>query len=83
MEILRINNLTRYFGAVPALVEVSLELQQGEVLGIVGQRGAGKSTLLQLLSGAIAPSSGEIFRRFCPKKQSRKAMGCKSRSKDL
>lgn len=61
MEILRITNLTRYFGAVPALVEVSLELQQGEVLGIVGQRGAGKSTLLQLLSGAIAPSSGDIF----------------------
>ncbi|MBN1921181.1 MAG: ATP-binding cassette domain-containing protein [Anaerolineae bacterium] len=61
MEILRTNNLSRYFGAVPALVEVSLELQPGEVLGIVGQRGAGKSTLFNLLSGLIPPSSGEII----------------------
>lgn len=61
MEILRVNALSRYFGAVPALMNVSFELEPGEVLGIVGQRGAGKSTLLQVLSGAIAPSSGDIF----------------------
>jgi len=61
MEILRANNLSRYFGTVPALVDVNLELQPGEVLGIVGQRGAGKSTLFNLLSGATIPSSGEII----------------------
>ena len=61
MEILRTNNLSRYFGTVPALVDVNLELQPGEVLGIVGQRGAGKSTLFNLLSGATNPSSGEII----------------------
>ncbi len=60
MGILQVSDLSRYFGAVPALVDVSFELQPGEVLGIVGQRGAGKSTLFQLLSGAIAPSSGAL-----------------------
>ena len=60
MAILTVSNLSRYFGAVPALVDVSFELAPGEVLGVVGQRGAGKSTLFQILSGATPPSSGEL-----------------------
>lgn len=66
MTLLTVCNLTRYFGTIPALVDVSFDLQPGEVLGVVGQRGAGKSTLFQVLSGALLPSSGEI--RFAGKR---------------
>jgi ABC-type sugar transport system ATPase subunit len=60
MELLSVSNLTQYFGAVPALVDVTFAIEPGEVLGVVGQRGAGKSTLFQLLSGVYSPSIGEI-----------------------
>jgi simple sugar transport system ATP-binding protein len=57
---LEVRNLTRHFGGVQALRGVSLAVDSGEVLGLVGDNGAGKSTLLKILSGAIRPSSGEI-----------------------
>ncbi len=60
MELLSINNLSRCFGTVPALMDVSFTVEPGEVLGVVGQRGAGKSTLFELLSGVHQPSSGTI-----------------------
>jgi signal transduction histidine kinase len=59
--LLRVVNLSRQFGELTALSDVSFELEAGEVLGVVGQRGAGKSTLFQLLSGVFPPSSGDIF----------------------
>jgi signal transduction histidine kinase len=59
-DLLRVDQLSRDFGTVRALRDVTFALAPGEVLGVVGQRGAGKSTLFQLLSGADAPSSGEI-----------------------
>ena len=59
-ELLSVNNLTRYFGSVPALVDVNFSIAPGEVLGVVGQRGSGKSTLFHLLAGAIQPTAGEI-----------------------
>lgn len=46
--------------AVPALVDVSFEMGQGEMVGIVGPNGSGKSTLLKLLSGIIRPTEGSI-----------------------
>ena len=46
--------------AFDALVDVSLELRQGESLGIIGENGAGKSTLLKLLSGVSSPTAGSI-----------------------
>ncbi len=55
-----VHNLAHYFGAVPALTDVNLDIEPGEVIGVVGQRGAGKSTLFQLLSGAFGPSNGDI-----------------------
>ena len=59
-ELLRVDNLSRDFGTVGALRDVTFSLAPGEVLGVVGQRGAGKSTLFQLLSGVRTPSGGEI-----------------------
>jgi len=49
------------FGGVHAVEDVSIDLFQGEVLGLVGGNGAGKSTLIKTLSGAQEPDSGEIY----------------------
>ena len=59
-KILTINHLSHYFGVVPALIDINFALEQGKILGVVGQRGAGKSTLFNLLSGVYRPSFGEI-----------------------
>jgi simple sugar transport system ATP-binding protein len=53
--------LTKYFGSVVALHDVSLLVRAGEVLCLLGDNGAGKSTLIKLLSGVHPPDSGEIL----------------------
>lgn len=58
---LEVRNVTKNFGGVRALNNVSMELHHNEVLAIVGDNGAGKSTLMKIISGAIIPDSGEIF----------------------
>jgi len=59
--ILRVMNVSKNFGAVVALRNVSFDLERGKILGLVGDNGAGKSTLLKILIGGLQPSSGEIF----------------------
>lgn len=58
--LLRAQGLTRYFGGLPALRNISFTIEQGEILGLIGPNGAGKSTLLHLLSGIITPSEGRL-----------------------
>lgn len=58
--LLRMNSVTKRFGATQALREVSLEVRGGQVLGLIGENGAGKSTLMKILSGAIAADSGRM-----------------------
>src|ERR1700757_4982005 len=58
--ILEMNHISKSFGAVTALVDVSIKLRQGEVLALVGDNGAGKSTLIKILSGFHHPDSGTI-----------------------
>jgi len=53
--------ISKSFGSVRALHEVKLELNRGEVLGLVGDNGAGKSTLIKILSGAINADEGRTF----------------------
>ena len=53
-------NLTRRFGNLTVIHNVSLELKRGEVLGLLGHNGAGKTTTLQMLTGCLLPNSGEI-----------------------
>ncbi len=57
---LELAGLTRSFGAVRALSEVSLRIAPGEIRGLCGHNGAGKSTLLNVLAGLLPPDAGEI-----------------------
>jgi len=59
-EILRVEHISKRYGAVTALVDVSLRLERGEVLGLIGDNGAGKSTLLKIICGFQPPTSGRI-----------------------
>ena len=53
-------NLTRQWGGLTAVKDVSLELARGSIHAVIGTNGAGKSTLINLLSGEVEPSSGEV-----------------------
>jgi len=64
--LLQVKDVTRAFGGVKALDGVSLAVAEGKVHGLIGPNGAGKTTLINVLSGIIAPSSGEVFFRDRP-----------------
>lgn len=59
--VVEMRDIKKNFGAVQALKGVDLALQQGEVLGLMGDNAAGKSTLMKVLSGAYVPDEGQIF----------------------
>ena len=60
-DVLRVEHISKKYGAVTALVDVNMHLQRGEVLGLIGDNGAGKSTLLKILCGFQPPTSGRII----------------------
>ena len=60
-DALRVEHISKRFGAVTALVDLNLHLGKGEVLGLLGDNGAGKSTLLKILCGFQPPDSGRIL----------------------
>ena len=59
--LLNMKAISKTFGSVQALKEVSLDLYAGEVLALMGENGAGKSTLMNILSGSLQPTKGEIY----------------------
>jgi simple sugar transport system ATP-binding protein len=59
--VVKMEGISKNFGAIKALDGVTIILQRGEVLGIVGDNGAGKSTLIKILSGVYQPDKGEIY----------------------
>lgn len=58
--LLQLSQVSKRFGALVALQDISLQVDPGEVIGLVGRRGAGKSTLLQLIGGQHPPTSGTL-----------------------
>jgi ABC-type sugar transport system ATPase subunit len=62
-RVLKTDKLTKYFGAIEANKNVSLSLNEDEILAIAGDNGAGKSTFIKMLSGYIQPTSGDIYIR--------------------
>lgn len=61
--LLQIKNLNVHYQAIHALKDINLELNEGEMVALVGANGAGKSTLLKAISGILKPSSGNISYR--------------------
>lgn len=61
MEALRVEGLTKFFGGVRVLEDITFEVPQGERLGVIGPNGAGKTTLINLVNGQLEPTRGKIF----------------------
>ena len=59
-EIVNLSNIYKNFGAVQALIDFNLSINEGEIVGLMGDNGAGKSTLLKILAGNFLPTSGTI-----------------------
>lgn len=60
-ELLRLESVSRRFGGLQALQDVSLKVGQGEVIGLIGPNGAGKTTLVNVISGVHRASSGRVI----------------------
>jgi len=59
--VLKANNISSYYGNIQALDNISIEVNKGEIVSIIGSNGAGKSTLLMTLCGIVPAKSGSIF----------------------
>lgn len=59
--LLEVNNVTKRFGGLLALSNVSLTLEAGETLGLIGPNGSGKSTLFNIIAGTFPPTSGDVL----------------------
>ena len=57
---IEIKNLTKFYGHKPALVDVSLSLQPGKIIGLLGPNGSGKTTLIKILNGLLRDYKGEV-----------------------
>jgi branched-chain amino acid transport system ATP-binding protein len=61
MALLEVNNVSKHFGGLKAVDEVSLKIEKGQIYGLIGPNGAGKSTLFNCVAGAYAPTHGKII----------------------
>jgi branched-chain amino acid transport system ATP-binding protein len=74
MSILRVERVLKQFGGIRALDEVSLDVEKGEIVGLIGPNGSGKTTLFNIISGILKPEKGTIIfggvkiERFSPDK---------------
>jgi branched-chain amino acid transport system ATP-binding protein len=61
MSLLKLENVTKRFGGLVAVDNVSLEIQPGELIGIVGPNGSGKTTLFNVINGVYFPEAGRVL----------------------
>ena len=61
MPLLSVERVSSYYGEARALADVSLDVEEGEIVAVIGSNGAGKTTMLRTISGLIHPRSGRIF----------------------
>ena len=61
MARIEINNLTKEFGTLTALDSVALELEKGQIVGLLGPNGSGKTTLIKILNGLLTPTAGNVL----------------------
>lgn len=61
MAVLELKNISKNFGAIQALQDVSLSMEQSQVVGLMGDNGAGKSTLVKIIAGNFRPSAGTMI----------------------
>jgi ABC-type sugar transport system ATPase subunit len=79
---IKVENLTKSYGGLKAIEEITLEIRKGEILSLVGDNGAGKSTFVKTLAGAQLPDSGHIeidgeaVKLESPKKAGFYGIGC-------
>lgn len=59
-QILSVQGVSKRFGGLVAVGDMSFDMQQGDLLSIIGPNGAGKTTLFNLMTGQLAPSSGQV-----------------------
>jgi simple sugar transport system ATP-binding protein len=62
-DIVRLEGVQKYFGAVHALRNINLSIGKNEIVGLIGDNGAGKSTLIKTMTGVLKPTAGRIFIR--------------------
>ena len=60
MSMLKVDNLSVHYGMIQAVRDVSFEVNEGEVVSLIGANGAGKSTLLRAISGDLEPNKGTL-----------------------
>ena len=61
--ILKVDGITKSFGGIQALSDVSFEVHEGEILGIIGPNGSGKTTVVNCITGFIKKSAGHVYFR--------------------
>lgn len=61
MPLLRVENMTHYFGGLRAVYDYDLEIEPGQIRGLIGPNGAGKTTVFNLITGRYKPTEGKIF----------------------